>query len=209
MWTFTRVYWTSIGHGLVYHPETDAMARTIKDASLDSRTARSRLKARGKPYWRGLEPGLHLGYRKPLSGAGKWLARHYVGGQTYEVETISTADDFSDADGVAILNFGQAQRLARSRMVDRAHTAAGKTKPLTVRDAVEAYITYLESKRSRSGREARYAANAFILPVLGAVEINALTPEQVRAWLARLAKAPARVRTKRGKKQQFRTTDDP
>ena len=91
------------------------MARTIKDASMDSRTARSRLKARGKPYWRGLEPGLHLGYRKPLSGAGKWLARHYVGAQAYEVETIATADDFSDADGVAILNFGEAQKLARSR----------------------------------------------------------------------------------------------
>src|SRR5438874_1276334 len=185
------------------------MARTIKDASMDSRTARSRLKARGKPYWRGLEPGLHLGYRKPLSGAGKWLARHYVGAQAYEVETIATADDFSDADGVAILNFGEAQKLARSRMVDRAHKVAGKTKPLTVSDAIEAYVTYLESKRSRSGREARYAADAFILPVLGSVEINALTPEQVRAWLAKLAKVPARVRTKKGKKQQFKMTYDP
>jgi integrase len=185
------------------------MARTVKDALLDTRTARSRLKARGKPYWRGLEPGLHLGYRKPLSGAGKWLARHYVGGQAYAVETIATADDFSDADGVAILSFPQAQTLARTRMVARAHTAAGKTKPLTIKDAIDGYITYLESKRSRSGREARYAADAFILPVLGAVEINALTPEQVRAWLAKLAKAPARVRTKKGEKQQFKTTDDP
>jgi hypothetical protein len=64
------------------------MARTVKDATLESRTARGRLKARGKPYFRSLEPGLHLGYRKPLSGAGKWLARHYIGGERYEVETI-------------------------------------------------------------------------------------------------------------------------
>ncbi|WP_249166350.1 site-specific integrase [Bradyrhizobium sp. JYMT SZCCT0428] len=176
---------------------------------MDSRTARSRLKARGKPYWRGLEPGLHLGYRKPLSGAGKWLARHYVGDQTYKVETIATADDFSDADGVAILSFPQAQTLARARMVARAHTAAGKTEPLTVRDAIEAYITYLGSKRSRSAKEARYAADAFILPVLGPIEINALTPEQGRAWLANLAKAPARVRTKKGEEQQFKSTNDP
>ena len=42
------------------------------------------LKARAKPHYRSLEPGtLHLGYRKPLSGAGKWLARHYVGDQRY------------------------------------------------------------------------------------------------------------------------------
>src|ERR1700688_3555004 len=112
------------------------MARTVKDANLDSRPARSRLKARGKPYWRGLEPGLHLGYRRPATGAGKWLARHYIGDQKYEVETIGVADDFSDPDGVAILSFHQAQTLARSRMVARAHTAAGKTKPLTVGDAI-------------------------------------------------------------------------
>jgi integrase len=185
------------------------MARTIRDANLESRTARGRLKARGKPYWRGLEPGLHLGYRRPTTGAGKWLARHYVGAERYEVETIATADDFSDPDGVAILSFAQAQTLARSRMVERAHNVAGKTKPLTVKDAIEAYTVYLESKRSRSGREARYAADAFILPGLGAVEINALTPEQVRAWLAKLAKAPARIRTKKGEKQQFKSTDDP
>ncbi|MET4254049.1 site-specific integrase [Bradyrhizobium sp. LA6.7] len=185
------------------------MARTIRDALLDTRTARGRLKARGKPYWRGLEPGLHLGYRKPLSGAGKWLARHYIGEQKYEVEAIATADDFSDPDGVAILSYGQAQTLARSRMVDRAHAVAGKRRPLTVKDAVESYLTYLESKRSRSGREARYAAEAFILPMLGPVEINALTPEQVRSWLSKLAKAPARIRTKKGQKQQFKSTDDP
>jgi integrase len=152
---------------------------------------------------------LHLGYRKPLSGAGKWLARHYIGGQSYEVETIATADDFSDSDGIAILSFAQAQILARSRMVERAHKAAGKTKPLTVKDSIEAYITYLESKRSKSGREARYAADAFILPALGTTEINALTPEQIRGWHSRLAKVPARVRTKKGERQQFKTTDDP
>jgi integrase len=185
------------------------MARTIRDSILDTRTARSRLKARGKPYWRGLEPGLHIGYRKPLSGAGKWLTRHYVGDQTYEVETIATADDFSDPDGVAILSFAHAQTLARSRMVERAHNAAGKSKPLTVKDAIEAYITYLESKRSKSGREARYSAGAFILPTLGTDEINALTPEQVRGWHSKLAKAPARIRTKKGGKQQFKSTDDP
>jgi hypothetical protein len=30
------------------------MARSVRDASLDSRTARARLRVRGKPYWRQL-----------------------------------------------------------------------------------------------------------------------------------------------------------
>jgi integrase len=179
------------------------VARTVRDANLDSRTARSRLRARGRPYFRSLEPGLHLGYRKPLSGPGKWVARHYVGDHHYENETLAIADDYSDADGIAVLNFHEAQTLARSRMVDRAHSAAGKTKPLTVSDAIESYIDFLETNR-KSGREARYAANAFILPALGNVEIGALTTDQIRSWQAKVAKAPARIRTKPGQKQKFK-----
>jgi integrase len=184
------------------------MARTVRDANLESRTARGRLKARGKPYFRALEPGLHLGYRKPLSGAGKWLARHYIGDERYEVETIGVADDFSDPDGVAILSFSQAQTLARSRMVDRAHSAAGKTKPLTVGDAIESYIEFLETNR-KSGREGRYAADAFILPSLGKIEVAALTTDKIQSWLAKVAKAPARVRTKKGEDQRFKVETHP
>lgn len=182
------------------------MARTVRDANLETRTARSRLKARGKPYYRVLEPGLHLGYRKPLSGTGKWVARHYIGDQKYEVETLPAADDFSDADGVEILSYHQAQVLARSRMVQRAHAAAGKTGPLTVADAIKLYIEFLENNR-KSAREAQYAADAFILPVLGAVEIEALTTDQIRKWHAGLVKAQPRLRTKRGKEQQYREID--
>jgi integrase len=182
------------------------MARTVRDASLESRTARSRLKARGKPYYRVLEPGLHLGYRKPLSGTGKWVARHYKGDQKYEVETLPAADDFSDADGVEILSFQQAQALARARMVLRAHAAVGKTGPLTVSDAITAYIEFLESNR-KSAREARYAADALILPALGSIEIAALTTDQIRKWHAGLIKAQPRLRTKPGEKQQYREFD--
>jgi hypothetical protein len=126
----------------------------------------------------------------------------------YEVETIGVADDFSDPDGVAILSFPQAQTLARTRMVARAHADAGKTKPLTVADAIESYIEFLESNR-KSGREGRYAADAFILPALGGIEVAALTTDQIQTWLTKLAKAPARIRTKKGRRQQFKTQTHP
>lgn len=183
------------------------MARTIRDATLDTRTARSRLKARGKPYYRSLEPGLHLGYRKPRSGAGKWVARHYIGDQSYEVETLATADDFSDADGDAILSFHQAQALARKRMVSRARSAAGKSGPLTVRRAMESYLEFLETNR-KSADFSRYAADAFILPVLGDAEVDSLTTDQLRKWHNSLAKSGARIRTKDGKKQRFKEVVD-
>jgi hypothetical protein len=45
------------------------MARTVRDAALGTRSARLRLAPRGKPYWRELEQGLHLGYRRRATGA--------------------------------------------------------------------------------------------------------------------------------------------
>ncbi len=183
------------------------MARTVRDTNLDNRTKRSLLKARGKPYFRTIEPGLHLGYRKPVSGPGKWVARHYVGAQSYEVETLATADDYSDADGVAILSYHQAQTLARSRMVARAHAAVGKTGPLTVSNALESYIELLAANR-KSAPFARYAADAFIHPQLGTIEVDALTTDRLRSWHTKIAKTAARIRTKAGEKQQFKAGDN-
>src|SRR3954464_5681428 len=98
------------------------MAARPPDERLESRESRSRLASRGKPHYRLLEPGLHIGYRR-LKGRkgrpaapGTWVARHYVGDRSYVVEKIGTADDFSDADGLIILSFAQAQDTARTRM---------------------------------------------------------------------------------------------
>ena len=52
------------------------MARTLRDTKLDTRTSRSRLKARREPYWRSISEGLAVGYRKGAKG-GTWIARHY------------------------------------------------------------------------------------------------------------------------------------
>jgi integrase len=180
------------------------MARTIRDANLETRTARSRLKARGKPYYRTIEPGLHLGYRKPLSGAGKWVVRQYEGEQAYVVETIATADDNSDADGVAVLDFKQAQEQARERMVDRAHHEAGKPRTiLTVARAMAEYIKWLGNK-GRPTKDAEYRSNAFIIPKLGDIEVASLTTKAIEDWHSDRAKEAPRLRTKAGEDQKYR-----
>jgi integrase len=188
------------------------MARRTPDARLESRESRSRLSSRGKPHYRLLEPGLHIGYRK-LKGrkgrpavAGTWVARHYVGGRSYVVEKIGVADDFSDADGTIILSYAQAQDKARARMVRRARSANGIAAPLTVRAAVEAYLELLEA-HGKSAVDARHRANAHICPTLGNVEITSLTTAVFRKWLANLARALPRARTKPGKPQQHRAFD--
>jgi integrase len=128
-----------------------------------------------------------------------------MGDQAYDIEPLGAADDLSDADGVAIISYWQAQTKARERMVSRAHAAAGKAGPLTVGDAIEAYLSFLETNR-KSAVDSRTRANAFIIPALGDLECEALTTEQIHKWHVALAKQPPRARTKRGAKQQHRKT---
>ena len=55
------------------------MARTVADQKLESRTVRDKLKGQRKPYYRAIEEGFHLGYRKPMSSgvAKQWVLRSY------------------------------------------------------------------------------------------------------------------------------------
>lgn len=179
------------------------MARSVRDAKLDSRAAREKLAARGKPYFRTLDPGLHLGYRKLKGAPGRWVVRHYVGEQAYELETIATADDLSTANGVDVLDFRQAQEEARNRRDARVRTAAGKG-PFTVADAVRLYVKSLEAK-GRKTADTQFRANAMILPTIGAEVAADLTAEAIGAWFENLASGPPRVRTGKGKAQRFRT----
>ena len=154
-----------------------------------------------------------MGYRKPRGRrgkrgvAGKWVARFYVGKQAYKLETIGVADDYSDADGVAVLDFKQAQDKARAAHVRRARADAGVAGPLTVAAALAAHFEHLAG-RGQSVVDQRYHAHAFILPVLGDVEVTALTAERICRWFHGLIKLPPRVRTRKGEPQQYRAIDE-
>jgi integrase len=184
------------------------VARTIIDSNLKDRAARGRLNARPKPYYRLIEEGLHLGYRKPRgrrgkpAPAGKWLLRCYRGAQNYRVETIGIADDFSDADGVVVLDFAQAQNMARALHVQRAHAAAGIAGPLTVAAALEKHLEHLAGE-GKSVTNQRYHVGAFIVPALGDVEVGKLTAKQLRRWHHGLAAMSVRLRTKAGAPQRY------
>src|SRR5262249_789653 len=123
-----------------------------------------------------------------------------------EVERIGTADDFSDADGAAILDFWQAQEAARKAMVDRAHRGHGKHGPITVAAAMAEYLAFLDHNR-KSGTDARYRDRALIRPELGDIEVAKLTTDDLRKWMMKLARTPARLRTREGLKQQYAQLD--
>jgi len=184
------------------------MPRKVRDANLETRTARSRLPVRHKPFFRLIEPGLHLGYRKLTSGPGTWLKRCYVGKGKYVTENLRTpdgavvlADDYEDSDGERILSFAQAQRAARGPRAVRGG--------LTVADVIAADLEYLRSdgRSAHSLEDTSRRVAAHILPFLGGVKVSALTPERLRRWRDALASTAARVRTPRGAEQRYRTSD--
>jgi integrase len=159
------------------------MPRTVREKRLDSPAARAKLKSSGKPYWRAIDTGLHLGYRKGLNG-GRWVLRRYLGAGQYEVATVAIADDHSPADGAGILDFFQAQRKARE--VAALAKAPAKT-AFTVAAALAAYFERLEHEGSRSMADAKRRARFHILPALGDILVADLTRDIISKWLTGMA----------------------
>jgi integrase len=182
------------------------MARTAaRNSSLSSRSARAKLAKRNKPYFVEIVPSkLHLGWRATSSA---WIGRFYMGAGVYENEALGVkADDTLNPDGTSILSFAQAQERLRTRYAERERAAAAPAEPeraYTVGDAIAEHLAYMEANR-KSAADARYRAAALILPALGHVACASLTRDQIVDWLNGMVKAAPRVRTRKGKPQQYR-----
>ena len=79
--------------------------------------------------------------------------------------------------------------------------------PYTVRRCVEDYLAFLDANR-KSGGDARYRAEALILPTLGDVPCADLTRDTLRNWLGALVAFAPRLRTRRGQEQKHRAIDN-
>lgn len=177
------------------------MSRTVRDTNLETRAARLRLTVQRKPYWRVLETGLHLGYRRIKDGGGSWIARRFAGDGKYLEAKVGVADDLQDADGVAIRSFKQAQEAARDwwRAEKRKDLglAPEESGPYTVAMALDDYFSDKERGGSKGVAKARSAANLRVVPELGAHELSKLTTKKLRDWHTGLAKAPKLARAGR------------
>src|SRR5262249_50497852 len=168
------------------------MARLVRDAKLETRTARARLPIGAKPYFRRLEIGFHLGYRR-LSGSGTWIARRFAEDGRYREYRLGLADDTQDPDGVSVLDYGQAQKAAREWWRTETRREEGhdiRIGPFNVADAIADYLKALGRRGSKGLRESKYKADAHILPALGSIQVAKLTTKRIEDWHHGLAEQP-------------------
>ncbi|MHC2332942.1 tyrosine-type recombinase/integrase [Bradyrhizobium sp. USDA 4454] len=188
------------------------MARSARHSSLETRTARARLKTRRTPYFAKIAKGLRLGYYRGAT-SGSWVASFYCGSKGYVTKAIGAADDTIDADEVTVFDFWQAQSQSRVWAEQQRLVAAGivRTGPYTVDDAVKDYLAEIAAeKKPTAVKGAKYVFDAWILPDLGSLEIEDLTAEKLVRWRNKIATAPRRVRTKRTSREPAtrQTADD-
>jgi integrase len=181
------------------------LARTIRDTNLDSRAARSRLKTHSEPYWRTIDRGAHLGYYRGKK-AGSWTARLYAEGR-YHKAALGLADDVSDADGVGILSFSEAQAAARRFFESKRRQIAGlepdRTGPYTVAAALDDYHSDRYPTVTRPSLAVLSSIETHLKPALGNVALSALTTKRIKDWLNGFAASPILARPSRiGRKRR-------
>ena len=197
------------------------MARTVRNAKIDTPSGRAKLPERREPHWTVISRGAALGYRKGAKG-GSWIARlrDEAGKQHYEA--IGVADDHRDANSGDVLSFGQAQAKARewferkryeietgAQNEEEAVAPEADGGPYTVVKCIMAYLDWYKRHNKASGYAfTRTAIAAHILPTLGSLPIAKLTTAKIRRWHEGLAAAPPMLRSGRGEARQYRPADD-
>ncbi|OCC05078.1 hypothetical protein BA190_09185 [Labrys sp. WJW] len=168
------------------------MGREVPDALITTRNLRSKLAVRAEPYWRELEPDIHIGYRSRAKG-GRWQYRWRIEG-VYRKGTLPGAtDDESPANGLDVLDYSQAVAKVKETIADlRAKAVIEASGPVqTVRTAVDAYIAAREKKEAaqRPGkplkRDARSRLTGHVLSVesISDKSLHELTEDDLSKWL--------------------------
>lgn len=179
------------------------MAGAKKDGRLQTATGRLKLKAGDRRYWLNVAEGIALGYRRGPQG-GSWYCRIYQGKGKYAQEQLGSADDNVEANGETILTFYQAQDKARKYAAqEHRRQGIGAARHATLGVAAERYLRWYADNR-RAIKETGHIVNGHILPTFGEVKLADLKARDIRAWLEKLAKAPARKRSAKGERQQYR-----
>jgi integrase len=155
---------------------------------------------------------LALGFRRAQRG-GSWLARIRLPETARYIESkLGRADDLGlIADGKATLTYDQAVRAARMAFAQAEARRTSGTLPGAARKTVgeildlyvEGYVSGDARSREKPGRDltnVKSIIECHLRPALGAVRLDHLNADQLKAFKAKLTKAPRLTRSGRPSK---------
>ena len=123
------------------------MGRTVNEARITTRAARSRLAISKTVHWRAIDRGAHLGYRRGANG-GTWVARFRGPDGAYTTKAIGKADDALDPDGGTVLDYYQAVAHTKEWCRQQAAPKASRdAQSYTVADACRDYLEWFAAHR--------------------------------------------------------------
>lgn len=175
------------------------MSRTTQEAPIQSPTARARLAARTEPYYRSLQRGLALGYRRGKHG-GSWLARTRDSVRDGYTETkIGPADDDGEKT-VQGLSYDQAEQRAREIFaLEEAKRTSGVhpgAKRKVIDDVLDLYVVgYTSGDARRDKKPGRDLKNlnsiltVHVRPALGKIRLDQLNGDMLERFKSALAGA--------------------
>ena len=163
------------------------MARTVRNAKLDSRSGRTKLEVRREPHWVVISKGCALGYRK-TSGNGTWVARYRDDAGKQHYHSLGAADDAMDADGGGLcITYADAQRAADSWFKLAARGFEGQAPrhgAYTVKAALDDYFLDYQRRGGKSHARTKGAIASQISPSLGHIQLAKLSKRKIEAWPA-------------------------
>jgi integrase len=186
------------------------MARSVRNAKLDTRSARTKLAAKREPYWTVITKGCALGYRKGAK-AGTWISRFRDDAGKQHYQSIGAADDAMDPDGVVCLSYSDAQREAGKWFRVAANgfqEGEARSGPHTVKDAMADYLAAYIRRGGKALDRTQSAIEAHINPMLGNVPISKLTKRRVEQWHEKLSTTAPMIRTAQGAPKKHREADE-
>jgi hypothetical protein len=138
-----------------------------------------------------------LGYRKPATGPGSWIARLIRGGARDE-HRLGQADDAGAAPEALpyAAAVSAAIEWAGRKIATHAPADAEVQAPITLRAAVLAYVEDRKARNQRHGRDAETRLGKHLLPAgkLPGKPLAALTERDLSGWVRGLSGlAPATV----------------
>jgi integrase len=152
------------------------MARKVRDSRLEARSNRLKLVVRRKPYsGPSLGRGISLLYRRNRTN-GSWVVKASDGHGSYWTKAFAEADDYDNSDGRRVLDFYQAQDMAKGL----ARGATTDAAPITVDTALNDYQRDLEARGARAYNSTW--ARLHLTSTLLAKPLAILTSTELRKW---------------------------